>query len=194
MTNGITVMSGELGDIFWDLAPWITYETGYDLGCSIYVANPTDTEKESTLIARLSRDTVVISEEVLTVFGYSWFQVDPGDFVRMKGALRFAESDVELAILLIERETEEVSDSVVTALVSPAAAGALPPSWPGTGSTPGTSGFDWSSVLMMMMPVMMLGVVATSAKSTDGKEKSRKIQTKLQPAEPVKLLPEGRKP
>ena len=36
-----SVMSGQLGDIFWDLAPWITYEAGNDLGCNIYVANNT---------------------------------------------------------------------------------------------------------------------------------------------------------
>jgi len=188
MTNGITVMSGELGDIFWDLAPWITYEPGYDLGCSIYVANPSDTEKEYALMARLSRDTVVISEEVLPVFGYSWFKVDPGDFVRLKGALRFDESDSDLAILLIERETEEVSDSVVTVLVSPAAAGALPPSWPGTGSTPGTSGSDWSSMLMMILPVMMLGTVVAAARPA-------KDEKRVKPSaitEERKLLPEGR--
>ena len=170
MTTEITVMSGELGDIFWDLAPWITYQPGYDLGCSIYVANPADTEKEYALMARLSRQSVVISEEVLPVFGYSWFKVEPGDFIRIKGALRFDESDSDLAILLIERETEEVADSVVTVLVSPATAGALPPTWPGTGSTPGTSGFDWSSMLMMMLPVMMIGAVATSGKSEDKKQ------------------------
>ena len=83
MTTGITVMSGEIGDIFWDLAPWITYEPGYDLGCSIYVANPGDTEKEYTLMARLSREGTVISEEVLPVFGYTWFRVAPGDFIRL---------------------------------------------------------------------------------------------------------------
>ena len=163
MTTEITVMSGELGDIFWDLAPWITYQPGYDLGCSIYVANPVDTEKEYALMARLSRQSVVISEEVLPVFGYSWFKVEPGDFIRIKGALRFDESDSDLAILLIERETEEVADSVVTVLVSPATAGALPPTWPGTG-------FDWSSMLMMMLPVMMIGAVATSGKSEDKKQ------------------------
>ncbi len=188
MTNGITVMSGELGDIFWDLAPWITYQPGYDLGCSIYVANPSDTEKEYALMARLSRDTVVISEEVLPVFGYSWFKVDPGDFVRLKGALRFDESDSELAILLIERETEEVSDSVVTVLVSPAAAGALPPSWPGTGSTPGTSGFDWSSLLFMMVPVMMLGTVVAAARPAKDEKKAKPVATTGE----RKLLPEGR--
>ena len=84
MTTGIIVMSGELGDIFWDLAPWITYEPGNDLGCSIYVANPADTEKEYALMAKLSREGTIISEEVLPVFGHSWFRVDPGDFIRIK--------------------------------------------------------------------------------------------------------------
>ena len=185
MTNGMTVMSSELGDIFWDLAPWITYEPGYDLGCSIYVANPGDMEKEYALMARISQDSVVISEEVLPVFGHSWFKVSPGDFIRLKGALRFAESDVELAILLIERETEEVADSVITVLVSPSTAGVLPPAWPG-----GTvaSGFDWSMMLAMMLPVMMLGVVTSAAKA----EEKKKEETAPGAAEPVKLLPEGR--
>ena len=48
MTTEITVM-GELGDIFWDLPPWIVYSPGYDVGCSIYVANPTEVEKEYAL-------------------------------------------------------------------------------------------------------------------------------------------------
>ena len=59
------VMSGSLGDIFWDLAPWIVYAPGFDLGCDIHVANPTDTEKEYALMATLSRDTTRISEEAL---------------------------------------------------------------------------------------------------------------------------------
>src|SRR3989304_612360 len=140
----VNVMSGTLGDIFWDLAPWITYQPGYDLGCSIYVANPGDAEKEYTLMARLSRNGAVLSEEVLPVFGYTWFKVAPGDFVRLRGALRFDEGDSELAILLIERETEDVTDSVVALLVSPASAGVLPPTWPGGTSS---AGFDWSSLL-----------------------------------------------
>ena len=86
-----SVMSGTLGDIFWDLAPWIVYSPGYDLGCNIYVANPTDTVKEYALMARLSSGTTVISEEALPVFGYTWFSVEPGDLVTLKGALRFSE-------------------------------------------------------------------------------------------------------
>ena len=185
MTNGITVMGSELGDIFWDLAPWITYEAGYDLGCSIYVANPGDTEKEYTLMARLARESAVISEEVLPVFGYSWFKVAPGDLIRLRGALRFDESDSELALLLIERETEEVADSVVTVLVSPANAAALPPSWPGAGTSTGTY-TDWSLMLAMMLPIMMVGMIG--AATTPEKEKKEAIPEK----EAVKLLPPGR--
>ena len=185
MTTGITVMSGELGDIFWDLAPWITYEPGYDLGCSIYVANPGDTEKEYTLMARLSREGTLISEEVLPVFGYTWFKVAPGDFIRLRGALRFDESDGELAILLVERETEDVTDSVVTLLVSPASAGVLPPTWPGGTSS---SGFDLSSLLYMMVPVMMMGTVVAAARP---KEKERELEP-VAVTEERKLLPEGR--
>jgi hypothetical protein len=181
----VNVMSGSLGDIFWDLAPWITYQPGYDLGCSIYVANPGDAEKEYTLMARLSRSGAVLSEEVLPVFGYTWFKVAPGDFVRLRGALRFDESDSELAILLIERETEEITDSVVTVLVSPSNASALPPSWPGTGTSTVTS-TDWSMMMAMMLPVMMVGMIG--AATTSEKEKKEAVTKK----ETVKLLPPGR--
>jgi len=183
----VNVMSGTLGDIFWDLAPWIIYEPGYDLGCSIYVANPGDTEKEYTLMSRLSREGTVISEEVLPVFGYTWFKVAPGDFIRLRGALRFDESDSELAILLIERETEAVTDSVVTVLVSPTGTSALPPTWPGTGTSTGTS-MDWSTMMAMMLPVMMIGTVAAATKSTGDEKKNEPIAV----SEERKLLPEGR--
>ena len=181
----VSVMSGSLGDIFWDLAPWITYEPGYDLGCSIYVANPGDAEKEYTLMARLSRNGAVLSEEVLPVFGYTWFKVASGDFVRLRGALRFDESDSELAILLIERETEGVTDSVVTVLVSPGNASALPPSWPGTGTSTGTS-TDWSMMMAIMLPIMMVGMIG--AATTSEKERKEAVTKK----ETVKLLPPGR--
>ena len=181
----VNVMSGTLGDIFWDLAPWITYEPGYDLGCSVYVANPGDAEKEYTLMARLSRNGAVLSEEVLPVFGYTWFKVAPGDFVRLRGALRFDESDSELAILLIERETEEVTDSVVTVLVTPSNASALPPSWPGA---PGSSGSDWSSLLFMMVPIMMLGTVVAAGRPARDEKKAEPVTTR----EERKMLPEGR--
>jgi len=187
MTPQITVMGGELGNIFWDLPPWIIYAPGYDLGCTIYVANPTDTEKEYTLISRLSSNETVISEEAVKVFGYAWFKVDPKDFVRLRGALRFDESDVVLSVILVERETEEIADSVSTSLVAPAVA-ALPPTWPGTPGTPGATGFDWSSMLMMVFPLMMLGMVAPALRPHEGKEEIRVVAE-----EERKLLTPGRK-
>ena len=153
----VSVMSGQLGDIFWDLAPWIVYSPGYDLGCNIYVANPTDTVKEYALMARLSRDTTVISEEALPVFGYTWFTVEPGDLVKLKGALRFNESNADLTVSLVERESGEATDAVVTLLVSETTS-ALPPGWGGTPGTPGTTTTDWSSMLGMMMPMFMIGM------------------------------------
>ncbi len=160
-----SVMSGGIGDIFWDLAPWIVYSAGLDIGCNIYVANPTDTVKEYALMARLSRGGTLLSEEALPVYGYTWFQVEPGDFTVLKGALRFAESNTDLTVCLVERETGETIDSVVTSLVAPSTdTSALPPSWPGTGT--GGTGTDWTSMISAMMPSLMflvLGIVMVSA-------------------------------
>ncbi len=174
MSPEITVMGGELGNIFWDLPPWIIYAPGYDLGCTIYVANPTDTEKEYTLISRLSSNDTVISEEAVKVFGYAWFKVDPKDFVKLRGALRANESSAILSVLLIERETEEIADSVATSLVAPSVS-SLPPSWPGTPGATGTTGFDWSSMLMMVFPLMMLGMMAPALRPHEGKEEIRVV-------------------
>jgi len=185
MSPEITVMGGELGNIFWDLPPWIVYAPGYDLGCTIYVANPTDTVKEYTLMSRLSSNETVISEEAVKVFGYAWFKVDPRDFIRLRGALRSDESDVVLSVLLVERETQEIADSVSTSLVAPAVS-TLPPTWPGTPGTTGTTGFDWSLMLGMMFPIMMLGIVASAVKP--GKEKEEVLAVR----EERKLLPPGR--
>ena len=182
MTASTLVMSGELGDIFWDLPPVVTYIAGFDLGCSIHVANPTEAEKEYALMARLSRGETVISEEALPVFGYTWFKVEPGDSVKLNGALRFNESDADLAVLLVEKETEEVTDSVSTRLVQITTT-ALPP-WPGTAAT----GTDWGSLLGIMFPVMMLGMVAVVLKP--GTEKKESVP---QVKEQRKLLPAGRK-
>jgi hypothetical protein len=170
-----SIMGGGLGDIFWDLPPWITYAAGYDLGCNIYVANPSDTVKEYALMARLSRDTTVISDEAIPVYGYTWFKVEPGDFVTLKGAFRFTESNAGLTLSLVERESGEATDSVVTLLVPPSTS-SLPPGWGGTPGTPGTTTTDWSSMLGMMIPMLgfaMLGMVMVSAFRP--KEETKKV-------------------
>jgi hypothetical protein len=178
------VMSGSQGDIFWDLAPWIVYSAGFDLGCNIYVANPTDVEKEYALIAQLTRNTVKISEEAIPVFGYAWFKVDPGDFVTLKGALRFSDSNADLTVSLVERETQEAIDSVVTTLVAPSVS-ALPPRWPGVPATT----TDWMSLMMPLMMMAMLGMVMVT--TFRPKEQKTKITPPVR--EERKLLPPGRK-
>ena len=154
----VSVMSGALGDIFWDLAPLIAYAPGFDIGCNIFVANPTSTAKEYALMARLSRGTTVVSEEALPVFGYTWFKVEPGDFAILRGALRFTESNADLTVSLMERESSEATDVVATSLMAPTTS-ALPPAWPGAPGTTGGDGTNWSSMLGMMMPMLMVLMV-----------------------------------
>ena len=186
MSPEITVMGGELGNIFWDLPSWNVYAAGYDLGCTIYVANPTDTEKEYTLMSRLSLNETVISEEAIKVFGFAWFKVDPKDFIRLRGALRSDESDVVLSVFLVERETEQIADSVSTSLVAPAVS-TLPPTWPGAPGTPETTAFDWSSLLMMVFPFMIVGMVAPALRPREEKKEVARVV-----GEERKLLPPGR--
>ena len=181
----LSVMAGELGDIFWDLPSWITYYPGFDLGCTIYVANHTDNEKEYALMARLTRDTTVVSEEALPVYGQTWFKVDPGDFIRLYGAFRFDESDADLTVSLIERDTEQATDSVSTRLVAPAEA-ALPPGWPPGVPAP----TDWMGMLMPVMMMAMLGMVAVAG----FRPKEEKKEEVVPPVREERrlLLPPGR--
>jgi hypothetical protein len=186
-TLQVTVMAGAKGDIFWDLAPYIVYAPGFDIGCNIYVANPSDTAREYALMARLSRDTTKISEEALPVFGYTWFTVEPHDFIVLKGALRFNESNADLTVSLIERETEEVADAVATRLIAPSTS-ALPPAWPGATTTT----TDWTAMLGMMMPVLMMGMFGMVMVSAFRKKEEEKEPVVAITEEKRKLLPPGR--
>jgi hypothetical protein len=141
------------GDVFWDLPPWISYIAGTDLGFSLYVATPTDTAKEYALISNLSQDSTVLSEESIKVFGYAWFQVEPGDWVRLHGSLRLEDTNCLLTVLLVEKETEEVVDSVSTYLRMPTTS-ALPPAWPGSGTT-----VETTDLMGLIYPLMMLGLI-----------------------------------
>lgn len=166
----ISVMAGKLGDVFWDLAPSISYTPGYDIGCSIYVANTTTEKHEYALMAQLAREGAVLSEEALPVFGYTWFEVEPGDFVELHGALRFNDSNAVLTVQLVERETEQVTDSVATVLVEPTGTtAAIPPGWPGSTTTTTT---DWMSMMSPLMMMAMLGMVIVPV-FKPGKEKEK---------------------
>ena len=176
-------LSGTLGDIFWDLAPAIVYDSGSELGATIYVANPTDDEKEYALMARLLSDDTVISEESVTIFGYTWFKVEPGDFIKLRGALQFEDTDVVLVILLIEKETQEVTDSVSSYLISPSAASGWPIGWPG-GTAIAPADLSW------LMPLMMLGFMGAMVVSIG--EPRKEDEKAVVTVEERKLLPPGR--
>ena len=179
-------LSGSLGDIFWDLAPAIVYSSGSELGTTIYVANPTDTAKEYALMARLSSDDTVISEESVRVFGVAWFKVDPGEFIRLHGVFKFDDTDAVLSLLLIERETGEIEDAVSTYLVSPAAAASgWPIGWPG-----GTSALP--SDLSWLMPLMVLGIGVVGMMAARQPEKEKRQEIVAAPAAEQKLLLPGR--
>lgn len=186
MSQALLVMSGATGDVFWDLPPWLYYAPGYDLGLSVFVANPTDAVNEYALIARLSRETKQISEEALPVFGYTWFSVEPGDLAQLKGALRFSETNAVLTLLLHEKASGDAVDSVSATLVGPTSQ-VLPPAWPGAPGNTGTASFDWGQIMGMIFPLFMLGMVAAAAKP-----KSDKVKQLEDAKEPVKQLPPGR--
>ena len=179
-------LSGTLGDIFWDLIPAIVYSSGSELGTTIYVANPTDTAKEYALMAQLSTEDTFVSEEAVKVFGAAWFTVDPGEFIRLHGALAFEETDVALTLLLIERETGEVTDAVSSYLVSPEAAGSgWPIGWPG-----GTSALIPD--LSWLMPLMILGIGVAGMAAASQPEREKRPKVMAAPSKEHKLLPPGR--
>jgi len=182
----VSELSGTLGDIFWNLAPAIVYSSGSELGATIYVANPTDEAKEYALMARLSSDDTVISEESVRVFGAAWFTVDPGEFIRLHGAFRFDDTDAVLSLLLIERETGETADAVSSYLVSPeSAASGWPIGWPG-GTSVSTSDLSW------LMPLMILGIGVVGMVAATSGEPEKEKKTVAAPAAEQKLLPRGR--
>lgn len=168
-------MGGKLGDIFWDLAPWVVYAAGYDLGCNIFVANTTGADHEYALMAYLSQNTKVLTEEPLTVYGYTWFKVEAGDCVILKGAMRFSVTSAMLTVCLVERETDEATDSVSTALVAPTTAVSLPPTPGAPAPTPGVP-TDTTSWLTLMIMLLMLAMVArgTAPEKEEKKEAERK--------------------
>jgi hypothetical protein len=149
---------GESGDIFWNLSPSMTYVAGSEIHCRIYVANPTDVDREYMMMASLSRNGEVISEFPIRVDEAAWFSVEANNVVNLPGALVLDYTDVALTVSLYEKETNEITDSVSTALTSAGTANL--PVLPGIPSTAADTG-DIMSMLMMFMVVMMIGTMMT---------------------------------
>lgn len=159
MTNNLV---GTIGDIFWDLPTWVQYLAGSELGCIIYVANPTDEAKEYSLMSVIVSNGETLLEEAITVHDLTWFEVDPNDFIRLFGALSFNFTNVTLIVQLIEKESNEVVNEVSTYL----SATQWPPGWPGGA----VGGFDWTSLLMLIMLVVMGIVMVKSVTKEEKKE------------------------
>ena len=97
------------------------------------------------------------------------------DWVRLRGSLRLEETNCLLTIVLVEKDTEEVVDSVATYLQMPSTA-ALPPGWP-ISTTP-VQTTDWTGILLPFMTLGLVGAMVTSM---------------IKAPEERKQLPEGRR-
>ena len=146
-------------DILWDLPPYIYYTPGYDIGCTIFIANHRDSDGEFSIKGYLALDSKLLREVELNVYGTTWFPVRSGEYIRLHGSVVFERTDVTFVIELIDRKTQFVADSVSTRLVMPTT-GIMPPSWPTPITAPITTTIDWSSIVMMIMVIMIFQVMA----------------------------------
>ena len=108
-------------------------------------------------MSKMVRNGTALTEEALPVFGYTWFKVDPGDFITLKGAMRFNDSDADLTVQLIEKEVEKLPiwslPGLYPLLTLPLCLR------PGRGATAPPGG-DWSSLLNTLLPFLMIGIIA----------------------------------
>jgi hypothetical protein len=182
------VLASSEGDVFWDLPPFITYIATTPIGTTIYVANPSAVDREYALLSRLvDASGTLLIEESIAVYDHAWFAVKAGQFVRLHAELAYEFTNAILTVALVERSTDSEVDGVSTYLVAPTAS-QLPPGFPGAPGAPGLTtiaGFDWTSLLMMMMFIPIIGLVVGMTR-----EEERKAPA---PSE-RKLLPPGRGP
>jgi len=180
----------KLGDIFWDISPWMHYTPGKDIGCIIYVANPTTDLKEYTLVSSIYKDGVLLQHGTLQVYGYAWFPVEPEKFIRLHGSVSSDRTDVKLVVGLVERDTEQEVDSVSTLLVSPTRTDILPPPWSSDNdevTTRAPSFLDWLPTLMMLMMIMVISDMTSLMSEQEKREKAKETK-ELGSGEDVKLL------
>lgn len=144
---------GEYGDLFWDLSPSLAYVAGTEVFAHFYVANNTDTDREYMLAGVLSRGETILGEFTIKVNDKAWFEVEAESVVRLPGAMVLSYSDAALTVNLLERETGEITDSVVVALTTQGTQ--YWPTLPGLPGAPG--GTDISSIMNMM--IMLIVVV-----------------------------------
>jgi len=155
-------LAGEYGDVFWSLSPVLTYVAGSEAHCRIYVANTTDEERQYMLMAELSREGEVIDQFPLKVDGLAWFTVGANNVVGLPGAVILNYTDCALTINLYERETNQITDSVSTALTSQGTANL--PVLPGLPAVSTETPDIMSTMLIFMVLVMMTTMMTRAVK------------------------------
>lgn len=144
-------MNVEKGRIFWDLPPQVDYVPGSDLACAFYVVNPASYVMRYSLNADLFYKAFVIERQTVPVNGLDSFAVDPGDFITVRGTLRFGETNAELHVALVDADTGEICDTVSTNLVQAGAVTAYTPS-----PVRITADVTW-----IIVPIAVLGLLGT---------------------------------
>jgi hypothetical protein len=145
---------GEYGDIFWSLSPALAYVAGSEIHCRIYVANVTNVDRSYMMMATLSRDGEVIEEFPIKVDDAVWFSVEANNVVSLPGSLVLGYTDAALTVNLYEKETNEITDSVSTALTSQGTANL--PVLPGIPAAPSDMSNLMNILIMFMVVVMMM--------------------------------------
>jgi len=151
---------GEYGDLFWDLAPSMVYAAGTEFHARIYVANITDVDRQYMLMATVSREDQVLSEFPVTVDGAAWFTVEANNVVSLPGAMTVDYSDAVLTLSLYEKESNQVTDSIFTALTSQGTQ--YFPQLPGLPQLPTGATADMMSPLMTLVVLMMVMMMLSS--------------------------------
>lgn len=105
------------GDLFWQLPGIIVYKENTEIPLNLSVVNLSNATREYTLLARTYDSTGrQLSEGTILVGGLAWFLVESEDREDISGTMTFEETDVTLRVFLIEKETNEVVDQVMTYL------------------------------------------------------------------------------
>lgn len=149
-------LAGKYGDVFWDLTPVVVYVANSEIFCHVYVANPTDTDREYMLVLVLLRGGVSLAEYPVLVDELVWFPVEAETVISLPGALLLGYSDVVLTINLYEKEQNKVVDSASIVLTTSGTTG-LPglPEIPGVPIEDGV-GVDLSGLVSLMITMMIV--------------------------------------
>ncbi len=138
------------GDVFWSLHSPTTYLVGNKLPMTIYVGNPTSTDRRYLLLLNVVKQGVTINQIPINVDGGGWFTVEAGTALQLNGDVDIGATDCTITLVLMESTDEEQIASVSAYL-----AGATLPL---EGGVIGAGTFDsFGNIMILMMVMMMMG-------------------------------------